>query len=227
MKFSEIPYNERPREKALKSGIKNLSNTELLALLLRTGTKTQNVLQLSQYLINFFNGVENLLKATFNELVSINGIGKVKAIELLANFELNHRIYINMANNKIIKINNPYDVFHLLQYEVNNLPTENFYLILLNNSNKVIYKQIIYKGTMNQIVIDPKDIYYLVLKNHAQKFICVHNHPNSDSDPSQNDIDTTNSLIKIAKMLKLEFLDHIIIGKENFYSILLKTKFKT
>lgn len=226
MKFSDIPYTERPREKALKNGIKNLSNTELLALLLRTGTKKQNVLQLSQYIINVFNGVENLLKATFNELVNIKGIGKVKAIELLANFELNQRIYINMANNKFIKINNPYDVFNLLQYEVTNLPTENFYLILLNSNNQIIYKQIIYKGTMNQIVVDPKDIYYLVLKNHAQKIICVHNHPNSDSEPSKDDLQTTNSLTHIAKMLKVEFLDHIIIGKENFYSILLKTKFK-
>ncbi|WP_342262634.1 MULTISPECIES: RadC family protein [unclassified Spiroplasma] len=225
MKFKDIPINERPREKAWKNGIKNLSNNELLALLLRTGNKKQNVLQLAQYIINHFNGVENLLKVTLNELTVIKGIGKVKAIELLASFELYQRININIANNKIIRINNPYDIFYLLQYEVSNLNTENFYLILLNNNNRIIFKQLVYQGTINQISIDPKDIYYLVLKNHAQKIICAHNHPNNDSLPSKHDIETTNSLIYIAKVLKIEFVDHIIISKNNFYSILLQTKF--
>ncbi|WP_338982234.1 UPF0758 domain-containing protein [Spiroplasma endosymbiont of Eupeodes luniger] len=96
MKFNDIPINERPREKAWKNGIKNLSNNELLALLLRTGNKKQNVLQLA--------------------LTVIKGIGKVKAIELLASFELYQRININIANNKIIRINNPYDIFYLLHY---------------------------------------------------------------------------------------------------------------
>ncbi|WP_338982233.1 JAB domain-containing protein [Spiroplasma endosymbiont of Eupeodes luniger] len=109
--------------------------------------------------------------------------------------------------------------------EVSNLNTENFYLILLNNNNRIIFKQLVYQGTINQISIDPKDIYYLVLKNHAQKIICAHNHPNNDSSPSKHDIETTNALIYIAKVLKIEFVDHIIISKNNFYSILLQTKF--
>lgn len=224
MKFKNIPITDRPREKAWKNGIKILSNSELLAILLRTGTKTNSVLELSQKIINHFHGLENLANCSIFELIQIHGIGKTKAIELIAIFELVSRTNQIITSYKIA-INNPYDVFNLLKYELINIKYEHFYVILLNNDNKIISKHLLYQGTSNSINIDPKDIYNIAIRYQSKKIICVHNHPGGNPYPSNPDLLATKNLIYIAKILHIEFIDHIIITNNYFYSILLKTKF--
>lgn len=201
MKFKNIPLTDRPREKAWKNGIKILSNNELLAILLRTGTKNSSVLELSQKIINHFNGLENLANCSIFELIQIHGIGKTKAIELIAIFELVHRTNKIITSYKIV-INNPYDVLNLLKYELINIKNEHFYVILLNNYNKIISKHLLYKGTNNSINIDPKDIYNVAIRHQSKKIICVHNHPGGNPYPSTPDLIATKKINLYCQSIK-------------------------
>lgn len=225
MNFNELDKNKKPREKAIKYGLDSLVDNELLAIILRTGTKEKNVLFLAQEIINNFNGIENLSKVTFKSLISIKGIGASKALEFLACLELVKRIKTIESQKKYYKIIWPEDVYNLLNHYYYNLTEEHFYLLLLNNQNKLIHQNLLYKGTNDMIKIDVKDMLYLALIHKSNKVICIHNHPSGNSEPSLSDLDITKKIKKNFDMFNITLLDHIIIGHENYYSINLNEKY--
>lgn len=225
MKFKDWETDKKPREKAVKYGIETLNNEELLAILLRTGTKEKDVLILSKDLITSYQGIENFSKITFNDLIKIKGIGKSKALEIVAALELAKRIELINRHIQYLKIVFPEDVFNLVKNYYVNLNQEHFYLLLLNNQNKLIHQNLLYKGTNDSLKIDIKDILYLAITYRANKIICVHNHPSGDSEPSFADLKITNKIKEQLKTFQITLLDHIIIGWENYYSINLNQKY--
>lgn len=225
MKFKDFQDGKKPREKAIKYGIDSLSNEELLAIILRTGTKEKNVLQLARDIIMSFKGIENFNKANFNNLIKIKGIGQSKALEIITCLELARRIKLINKQFQYLKIIFPEDVFHLVKNYYENIKQEHFYLLLLNNQNKLIHQNLLYKGTSDSLKIDIKDILYLAITYRSNKIIFVHNHPSGDSEPSFSDLRITNEMRKQLNFFKITLLDHIIIGWENYYSINLNKKY--
>ena len=225
MKFKDWQSDKKPREKAVKYGIETLNNEELLAILLRTGTKEKDVLTLSKDIITSYQGIENFSKVNFNDLIKIKGIGKSKALEIVACLELAKRIELINQQFRYLKIVFPEDVFNLVKNYYANLNQEHFYLLLLNNQNKLIHQKLLYKGTNDSLKIDIKDILYLAITYRTNKIICVHNHPSGDSEPSFADLKITSKIKEQLKNFQITLLDHIIIGWENYYSINLNKKY--
>lgn len=225
MKFKEVSNEKKPREKAIKYGIESLDDQELLAILLRTGTKEKNVLMLAREIIDSFKGIENFSSVNFNSLIKIKGIGKSKALEIVTCLELAKRIKIINKQSQYLKIVWPEDVFNLVKNYYDNLKQEHFYLLLLNNQNKLIHQNLLYKGTHDSIRIDIKDILYLAITYRVNKVICVHNHPGGDSEASFADLQITQELKKQLKVFDITLLDHIIIGWQNYYSVNLNKKY--
>lgn len=225
MKFKDFQNDKKPRERAIKYGIESLSDEELLAIILRTGTKEKDVLHLSKEIINTFKGIENFNKISFNNLIKIKGVGKSKALEIMVCLELVKRIKLVNNQFKYSRIIGPEDVFHLIKNYYENLTNEHFYLLLLNNQNKLIHQNLLYKGTYDSLKVDIKDILYLAITYHSNKIICVHNHPSGDSEPSFSDLKITAEIKKQLKVFDITLLDHIIIGWENYYSINLDKKY--
>ncbi|WP_308149823.1 DNA repair protein RadC [Spiroplasma sp. AdecLV25b] len=209
----------------MKYGFEYLTDNELLAIILRTGTREKNVLLLAQEIINHFGGIENLSKVTFKSLLTIKGIGTSKSLEILSCLELAKRIKTIQNQKKYSKIIWPEDVFNLVHAYFQNLIQEHFYLLLLNNQNKLIHQNLLYKGTNDTLKIDAKDMLHLALIHKSNKVICIHNHPSGDSEPSLSDLHITEEIKSNFKILNITLLDHIIIGRENYYSINLNKKY--
>lgn len=216
MTLKELPNLERPREKAFKYGFAKLSNSEVLALLLGSGTKGKSVIELSYELLNNFNGISNLKNINLNELIKIKGISNAKATKLLAAIELSKRLNDNIEVG--CKISNGLDVYNLIGDSIKYEKQENFILILLDTKSKLINYQTIYKGGLTYNLVHMRDIFREIVKYNAYKFICVHNHPTGDPTPSKSDVDTTKEIVRISKLMGIKFEDHIIIGDNCFFS---------
>lgn len=231
MLFKDRPWFEKPREKAIKMGFQNLSNADLLAILLNTGGKNTSVLILAEHLLNHFDGLNNLImQATLPVLTTFHGIGESKAVKLLTIAELHRRLLSNnfFTNQQTKIINHPIDLkplFHALFYH-NSQTQEKFYLICLTKNNQFITYNLLFQGSQNSLVIDLRKIIESALFNHAQKLICLHNHPSGNPHPSQNDLTTTKVLLKLCNQLGLVLLDHLIFALPNqLYSLFLKKNF--
>ncbi len=214
--LKEVPYYERPREKALKYGFQSLSNSELIAILLRTGSKESNVLEVAQNIIYRIEKISNLKYLTLTELIAIKGIGKTKAITLLASIELGVRILRN--ENEIKVYATPRQVFDYLYPKVKLLNKECLYALYLNTKGALIKEVLITQGTINSSLVDGKDIFKWALKLSATAIILVHNHPSGDPTPSIQDLKATEKIVQMAKMMDVIILDHIIIG-DDYYSM--------
>ena len=216
MNIKDLPYNERPREKAIKYGINTISNVELIAIFLRNGTKGKSVIDISYEVLNKFKGINGLKNLNINELCSIKGVNKVKAIQLLAAIELSKRINDDIKVGE--KIITPIDVYNLIGDKLKLEQQEHFVIILLDIKNNLINYQYLYKGGLNFHLVHMRDIFREVVKNNAYKFICVHNHPSGDPLPSKNDYDTTKEIINNSLLMGVHFIDHIIIGDNCYFS---------
>lgn len=218
--FMEVPLNERPRERLVKLGASSLADYELLAIILRTGSKAESVLELARRLRQNFETMADLNEITFSELVSYNGIGKAKAIELLAAVEIGRRaanpvMYYNI-------ISNPKDAYNYLKSKMQYLNQETLIAIYLNIKNEIITEKIISVGTLDRTIIHPRDILKWALKLSCYGFIIAHNHPSGDPTPSEMDKQMTDLIIKSAKTVGITFIDHVIIGKTKYYSFIEK-----
>lgn len=207
--------DEQPREKLEKFGASNLSNSELLAIMLRTGSKDKNVLELSKftlekYDINYFKNIE------YNELTLINGIGKVKAITLLASIEFSKRV-LNSTNN-LKQINNPKSAYDNFGFLIANKDKENFLILYLDNKKRVIQSKIMYKGTVDSINISPKEIFSLGIKLNSSSIIVMHNHPSNILIPSKSDITITKKIKDVGIICDIYLDDHIIAGVHSYFS---------
>jgi len=210
MKIKEMNEDSRPRERLVKFGVENLSNAELLALVLEKGTKQENVIEISNRLINQY-GMDKLSECSLKELQEIKGIGQVKAMQILALFEFNKRH--NMAKKPVKKITCAQDVFDLFHERLKDEKQENFYVLMLNTKNNIIGEQLISKGILDASIIHPREVFKPAIKNSASKIILVHNHPSGDPTFSFEDKDLTEKLIDAGEQIGIKVLDHVIIGK--------------
>ena len=222
MIIKKLPVLERPYEKAQMYGIENLSNAELLAIIIKTGTKEKTSIELAQEILSIeTNGKENiqfLQDVTIQDLTKIKGVGTVKAIQIKAVCELNKRM-ARPINKEIIKIGRPYDVYQLLTNEMIYEKREKLKVLALNTRNILLKIIDVSQGGTSSIAIDLKDILSEPIKIGAAKIILVHNHPAGSTIPSQPDIQLTQKLYNVAYQLGIEFIDHIIIAKDKYESI--------
>lgn len=206
-----------PREKALTYGVEFLTDIELLAILIRNGTNNKSVLNISKEIIDKIGDITNLNKLTLNELVSIKGIGEIKAIEILSLIQLSKRINeINLK--KYIYANNPDIIFTLFKKKYENEKQEIFSVITLNAKNAIINNHTVFIGTLSQSIVHPREIFKKVIVDSASCFICIHNHPSGNPTPSDEDYEITKKIDKLSKVFAIPLLDHIIIGKKNYFS---------
>ncbi|WP_181884657.1 RadC family protein [Neobacillus piezotolerans] len=214
----DYPQEERPRERFIAGGPASLSNHELIALLLRTGTKDESVLQLSNRLLSHFEGLRLLKAASLEEITAIKGIGTAKAILLMAALELGSRV-ANLANNDRYVIRSPEDGANYVMNEMRFLSQEHFVCLYLNTKNQVLHKQTIFIGSLNASIVHPREVFKEAFRRSAASIICVHNHPSGDPAPSREDIEVTKRLSECGKIIGIDLLDHLIIGENKFVSL--------
>ena len=217
MKVKDIPISERPREKLLKYNASNLSDAELIATIIKTGTKNKNVIDLSYEIIDYFGSISALKNSTLNDLLKIKGIGKAKAVEILAMIEISKRMHYTNNDNKI-KYNNPENIYKNVKYLFDNLFQEHFYCFYLDNKKNLIDKKLLFIGTLNKSLVHPREIFKQAYKLSASAIICVHNHPSGDTFPSDEDINLTSNLINIGKLNAIPVIDHLIISPTGYFS---------
>ncbi|WP_286197829.1 DNA repair protein RadC [Bacillus sp. ISL-34] len=218
MLIRDYPKEERPRERFLQDGPQSLSNQDLLALLLRTGSREESVLQLSGRLINSFKGLRLLKEASVEELTVIKGIGEAKAIQILASVELGRRIN-NLNDQDRYVIRSPEDGANYCMEEMRFLSQEHFVCLYLNTKNQVLQKTTVFIGSLNASIVHPREVFKEAFKRSAASIICLHNHPSGDPSPSREDIEVTKRLVECGKIIGIEVLDHIIIGEHKYVSL--------
>lgn len=219
LKIKDIPKNERPKEKLLTYGADVLSNSELLAIILRTGTQGENVLELSNRLLSELEGLDGVLSATFNDIISIKGIKNGKASQILALSELFRRFKTLKAMKKDVKVTSPKDLADLLSGEMNDLNQEVLKVVLLNTKNVIIGSKDIFKGSLNTSIVHPREIFKQAINKDSASIIICHNHPSGDPTPSKEDINITLRIKECGNIIGIQLLDHIIIGKNKFVSL--------
>lgn len=215
--IKDIKVDERPRERLESYGASALSNEELLAILLKTGTKERSVKTLARDILNMIDDLSELKDITINRLSSIKGIGQVKAIELIASIELGRRIY---TEKKIVKskLSTPLDIYINNKNLFIDKKQEYFYCLYLNNKNELIERKLLFMGTVNRSVVHPREVFKYAYLTSASGIICMHNHPSGDINPSRDDIMFTKALVETGRVQGIPVLDHIIIGNDNYYS---------
>lgn len=216
--IKEIPSKERPRERLIASGPKALAESELLAILLETGTKEESVLDLSKRLLYELKKTTDLSKVTYYELIKIKGIKMAKACKILAAIELGRRLNERIDDDKT-KVTNDFDVFNVLIDDVKQLDQEVFFVLYLDTQNQLISKEKIFIGTLNQLLIHPREIFKRAYQLSSNALILAHNHPSGNSLPSGQDLQITKHIIEVGEILQIDVLDHVIIGNNEFYSI--------
>jgi DNA repair protein RadC len=214
----DFPQDERPRERFVQHGAQSLSNHELIAILLRTGTKDESVLQLSNRLLSHFEGLRDLKSATLEEITSIKGIGYAKAIQILTAIEIGRRV-ANLSFNERYVIRSPEDGAKYMMNDMRFLSQEHFVCLYLNTKNQVLHKQTIFIGSLNASIVHPREVYKEALRRSAASIICLHNHPSGDPTPSREDIEVTKRLSESGKIIGIDLLDHLIIGENKFVSL--------
>ncbi len=214
--IKDFPLEERPREKVKQYGINNVTNKELLSIILKTGTKNINVEDLALSILRKYK-LHELKDVTITELTKIKGIGEVKAIELLAAIELGKRINYKTEEKKK-KLNNPEVIFQEMRYLFIDKKQELFYCLYLNEKQELIERKLLFMGTVNKSITHPREVFKEAYRLSASSIICMHNHPSNDLRPSKSDIEFTTSLVEIGKLQGIPVVDHIIVGDSSFYS---------
>ena len=216
MKIHDIPEQNRPRERFKRYGAEALSDAELMAIILRTGTLKENVVDMSNNLINKYP-LDKLFDCSLKELQEIKGIGQSKAMQLLAVSELGKR-YNQSKQQPITKISSPEDVFNHLRYNLENKKQEEFHIIILDNQNKIIETHMISKGILDAAIVHPREVFKPAIKASASKIILIHNHPSGNPDPSPEDLNITSKLKEAGKLIDIQVLDHVIIAGDKWWS---------
>lgn len=223
----DLPLSERPRERLLAIGSENMSDTEILAIILRTGSRGETVIQLAQRLLSTFGSLEGIAKASIEDLLQQKGIGKAKAIGLSASVEIarrvmNEKLLSEREVNESKTITSPDDVLESIGNKIKNDITddskEHFYVVSYNTRNKFLGLDKISTGSLTASVVHPRETFSAAIKRHAASIIIAHNHPSGDAEPSDEDLKITRRLIEAGKIIEIEVLDHIIITKSKHLS---------
>jgi len=215
VKIKDIPKVDRPREKLERYGVEKLKDAELLAILLRTGTKDINVLKLSEKILNKFKN-QKFENVSIDDLKKIHGLGSVKACEIIACFELGRRMLKDKKSSILLS---PKDVWQRME-DIRDSKKEHFVVFYLDSRNQEIQREIISIGTLNESLVHPREVFEGAIKNNASSIIIVHNHPSGDLEPSESDMEISKKLINAGKILDIRICDNIIDTKTLFKSII-------
>ncbi len=228
MRIQDQPIEERPYEKFERFGASGLSDTELFAILLRTGTKVLNAKELARHILTCSNkslppkkqmpSLAGLYQLTFDELKSIKGIGRVKAMQILALLELSKRI-AKTKYDQGQKVNSPQLLSDYFMEELRHMREEHFVITLLDAKCKMIGYETVSIGSLTASIVHPREVYRIAIQKSAHSIIAVHNHPSGDPTPSQEDLSMTNRLKKVGELVGIPLLDHIIIGDGIYKSL--------
>lgn len=214
----DLPTNQRPRERLMQVGERAVSNSELIAIILRTGSGGESVLRLAERLLSQFQDLPGLSQATLEELQMVTGVGPAKAVEIKAALELGRRLTAVTPAERP-KVIAPADAANLLMSEMGLLEQEHLRVILLDTRNQVLAVPTIYIGSLNTSVVRIGELFRPAIRRNAAAIIVVHNHPSGDPSPSPEDVRVTREIHKAGKLLNIELLDHIVIGHQRFVSL--------
>ena len=210
--------DDRPREKLLIKGKGALSDAELIAILIASGNRDESAVELSKRILQSLgNNLNRLAKLSVNDLIKFKGIGEAKAISIIASLELGRRRRTADVLEKA-KIGGSKDAFQILQLKLEDLPHEEFWVMLLNRANKVIDTKLVGRGGVSSTVVDSKVIFSFALESLASGIILAHNHPSGNLKPSNSDIRLTKKLVDAGKIMEVPVLDHIIVGDNDYFS---------
>lgn len=222
--MKDLPYDERPYEKLMTKGAEALSDTELLAIIIKTGFNGRNAMDLARNLLNDKDlglGIKGLSSAGIQQIMKHKGIGKVKAIQIKASLELASRL--NTITKCRLKLTNPEQIAKFMMPKSKGLNKEICWILCFDVRMNLISESVISVGTLDSSIVHPRDIFTEVIKSCAHSFIVVHNHPSGDVSPSENDILLTKRLKKAGVLLGMELRDHLIISELNYFSFLAKS----
>ena len=211
-RIKDLPASERPRERLVEQGADALKNSELIAILLRTGLKGTSAIQVAEQLLKRFETLDSLSRATIADLRTVKGVGRDKAIALKSAFTLARRMAQEIRRESP-PLDNPERVADLLREENRAYEVERFQAVLLNTRRKLIRVESISQGTLDTILVHPREVFKPAIAANAAAIVLVHNHPSGDPTPSEADIKVTRDLIRAGQLLKIEVLDHVIIGR--------------
>lgn len=216
--LKEIPKSERPRERLYQYGPSNLSNEELLSIILKSGNKKYSLKEIVLGLLSHIDNIKDLKKENVVSLMQIPGISQIKAIELVAVLELGKRVYAEISLEDVIACTTPTNIIKYFNYLFQDKKQEEFYVIYLDNSKKFLAKKKLFIGTISSSLVHPREIFKEAYLLSASYIICLHNHPSGNCLPSKEDIDITRKIKEIGVIHSIFLIDHIIIGQNNYYS---------
>jgi len=215
MKIKDLPKVDRPREKLIAKGAENLKDSELLAILLRTGLAGKNVIEMASQILTK-QSKKRLLQMTYEDLLKVKGIDSAKATTLLAAFELAKRA-MEVNDTNLSTINNANDAAAQLT-DIRNRKKEHFVVLYLNAKNQLVHKETISMGTLNVNLVHPREVFEPALKHSAAQIVVAHNHPSGSPEPSEDDIEITKRLTEAGKIMGVEIMDHVIVAKNGHFS---------
>lgn len=214
-----MPENEKPKEKLLTYGAETLSNSELLSIIIGSGRKGENAVELSCRILNELNDLDGILTAEYNDIISISGIKSGKASQIMALSELFKRFRTLKAGRRNVKITSPKDLADLLMGEMSYLNQEVLKVITLSTKNTIIESKDVFRGSLNNSIVHPREIFKRAISNHSASIIICHNHPSGDPTPSKEDINITLRIKECGNIIGIPLVDHIIIGNNKFVSL--------
>jgi len=212
MRLKDQPASQLPRERLVEQGPDALSHSELVAILLRTGLKGANVLQVAAQVVKKYGSLQGLAKASVDDLITIKGIGRDKAVTLIAAFTLARKMAEELRREAPL-LDTPERVADLLREDNRMYEVEHFQVVLLNTRRKLMEVVRISQGTLDTLLVHPREVFKPAISGNAAAIVLVHNHPSGDPTPSEADIKVTRDLIRAGQLLKIDVLDHIIIGR--------------
>ena len=212
LRLKDQPASERPRERLAERGADALSHAELIAILLRTGLKGTNVVEVGRQLLAKFSTLNALAGASLDDLRAIKGIGRDKAVTLMAAFALARRMAAEL-HGEMPLLDTPERVADYLREKLRHSPKEQFIVLLLNTRRRLVKEENISHGTLDTILVHARDVFRAAISANAAAIVLVHNHPSGDPTPSEADIKVTRDLIRAGQLLKIELLDHVILGR--------------
>lgn len=213
-----IPNEDRPRERLMTVGADALSHAELLAILLRTGTRSESAVLLASRILQQCGSLRGLVDMSIAELTEIRGIGPAKAVQIRAGIELGRRL-ARSQQGELPTIRRPSDAAQIMMEELRYLKQEHFVCLYLNTKNQVILTETLSVGTLNATLVHPREVFRAAIKCSSSSLICLHNHPSGDPTPSPEDIALTRRLVEAGELVGIDVLDHLVIGDNRFISL--------
>jgi len=217
VRIQDIPEEERPRERLIRNGPESLSNAELLGIILRTGSREENVVNLCSRILTEYS-IKQLSLANVSRLTQVHGVGKAKAAQIAAVFELARRLETFVEEPKR-KVSSPKDVYTLMYPKMREQKKEKFITLCLDTKNQILKEEVVSIGSLNASIVHPREVFKSALMESSASVIMVHNHPSGDPSPSREDIMVTEKMVEGGKLLGIDVLDHIIIGEGRYVSL--------